>query len=144
MKSTTFTAAAALTAAAVPALLAPIAAADTSQVRIDNVSDSQQCTVGKACYVRIRLTGENRLNQVAVAVNGNIIGYAVPVQDDWDSNAATAQVTWVPSDYGNFTVSAAQDNSTASIGYTLTNPNPPVGTGSLANLLPSGSSGSAR
>ncbi|AYF76863.1 hypothetical protein D7D52_27085 [Nocardia yunnanensis] len=142
MKSTTFAAAAALTAAAVPALLAPTAAADTSQVRVDNVSDSQQCAVGKPCYVRVRLTGDNRLNQVTVSVNNTVVGYAVPVQDDWDSNAATAQVTWVPSDYGVYTVSAAQDSSTASIGYTLNNPSA-GGTGSFGGLLPTGSAGSA-
>ncbi|APB00018.1 hypothetical protein [Nocardia seriolae] len=142
MKSTTFTAAAAaLTAAAVPALLAPSAAADTSQVRVDNVSDSQQCGAGKPCYVRVRVTGENRMDQVTVSVNNTVIGYAVPVQDNWDSNAATASVTWVPQDYGTYTISATQDSSSASIGYTLNAPPSNTGTGSFGGLLPSGSAG---
>ncbi|MVU77062.1 hypothetical protein GPX89_07350 [Nocardia sp. ET3-3] len=143
MKSTTFTAAAAaLTAAAVPALLAPTASADTSQVRVDNVSDSQQCAPGKACYVRVRLIGDNRLDQVTVSVNGTVIGYAVPVNDSWDPSFATAQVTWVPQDYGTYTISAAQDSSTASIGYTLTAPAPSTGGTGSSGLLPTGSSGS--
>ncbi|MFE3189576.1 hypothetical protein ACFXHA_11250 [Nocardia sp. NPDC059240] len=144
MKSTTFTAAAAaLTAVAVPALLAPTASADTNQVRVDNVSDSQQCAPNKPCYVRVRVSGDNRLDQVSISVNGTVVGYAVPVQDQWDANSATAQVTWVPTDYGNYTVSAAQDSSTASIGYALNAPPTTGGGGSFGGLLPTGSAGSA-
>ncbi|UGT42523.1 hypothetical protein LTV02_03625 [Nocardia yamanashiensis] len=124
MKSTTFTgvAAAALAAVAVPVALAPSAAANTEQVRVDNVSASETCAVGKACYVRVRLTGDNRLDDVTITVNGNVIGYAVPQQETWDTAAATAEVTWVPSDYGNFTIIAKQGSSSASVNFELKRP----------------------
>ncbi|MEV6768574.1 hypothetical protein AB0N05_08050 [Nocardia sp. NPDC051030] len=140
MKSTKFTgvAAVALTALGIPALLAPSASADTDKVRVDNVSDSQKCAVGKPCFVRVRLVGSNRLSQVTISVNNTVIGYAVPEQDQWDNNAATAEVTWVPSDYGNYTVTARQDTSSGSINYNLSNPN---STGSFSGMFPTGSAG---
>ncbi|WP_067813247.1 hypothetical protein [Nocardia inohanensis] len=127
MKSTTFTgvAAAALAAVAVPVALAPAASATTEQVRVDNVSAGETCAVGKACYVRVRLTGDNRLDDVTITVNGTVIGYAVPAQETWDTGAATAEVTWVPSDYGNFTIVARQGSSSASVNYELKRPAAP-------------------
>ncbi|MBL1080146.1 hypothetical protein JK358_37705 [Nocardia sp. 2] len=140
MKSTKLTGltVAAMAVVAVPALLAPSAAAEVDRLRVDNVSDTEQCTVGKPCYIRVRLTGANRYEQVAVAVNGTVIGYSVPWAETWD-DATTAEVTWVPNAYGRYTITARQGNYMGTIEHTLQNPNP--ATGSAGGLLPTGSAG---
>ncbi|QLY29444.1 hypothetical protein [Nocardia huaxiensis] len=140
MKSTKFTGltVAAMAAVAMPVLFAPSAAADVDRVRVDNVSDTEVCAVGKPCYIRVRLTGDSRFDQVTVSVNGTVIGYSVPHAETWD-DAATAEVTWVPGDYGKYTITAKQGYSSASIEHTLADPR--RSTGSFGGLLPTGSAG---
>ncbi|MBF6181323.1 hypothetical protein [Nocardia otitidiscaviarum] len=139
MKRSTFGGlAVAVASAAAPVLLAPTASADTENIRVDARVSGETCSTSGGCVIRIRTVGKNRLDEVAVTVNGTVVGYAWPVQDQWDPNRGSAEVVWNPSESGSYHIVAKQGVSSGVITYDIQSPG---GTGSFGGLLPSGSAG---
>lgn len=140
MKRSTFGgfAAAVATAAAMPVLLAPPASADVETIRVDARVSGETCGKSGGCVIRIRTVGDHRLDEVAVTVNGQVVGYAWPEQDQWDSNRGSAEVVWNPSEYGSYHITAKQGSTSGVLTWDIKNPG---GTGSAGGLLPTGSAG---
>ncbi|MFI6866784.1 hypothetical protein [Nocardia sp. NPDC050406] len=140
MKTSSFggLAVAVATAAALPVLLAPTASADVENIRVDARISGETCDTSGGCVIRVRTIGDNRLDEVAVMVNGQVVGYAWPEQDPWDSHRGSAEVVWNPSEYGSYHITARQGTSSGVLTWDIKSPG---GTGSFGGLLPSGSAG---